>query len=66
MYRNAYIAYVPDCTEPKMPREGYRSFTVTEETYSRLERAANEEKRTMPNMITILLDRHENKRKGAA
>jgi predicted CopG family antitoxin len=38
-----------------MPREGYRTITVTEETYQQLEKAAEEENRSIPNLIEVLV-----------
>jgi predicted CopG family antitoxin len=46
-----------------MPREGYRTITVTEETHQRLEKAAEEENRSIPNLIEVLLER---RKKGAS
>ena len=50
-----------------MPVEGYKTITVSEETYSKLNKLAKKNYTTIPRVIELLIDKYkENKHKEEA
>ena len=56
-----YIQYynVPNRRIEEMPRKGYRSLTVKEKVFERLQKIAEETHRTIPEMIEHLTENQQ-------
>jgi len=44
-----------------LPREGFKSITISEDVYEKLEKLAKETFRTVPAVIEYLLEQHNSK-----
>ena len=62
MFYTTYYRRLRYRSERKMPVEGFRSITVTNNVYEQLEKFAEKTKRSIPKAIEYLISEHKEKK----